>query len=154
MLGFSRHPSRIAKNTLYIHRTRGLGLRCLAIMYPTTLPDTLHRNPFLSNMCSSGLTGFTPRFVFLNVLSLLNRILSVAIHTLNMFWNARSKLRAAVEVASLPRPTAYVTPTPRLLPDCIYMDGNRIGSPPSSGAYAVLLDGRIVVCRIVGNPNS
>ena len=38
--------------------------------------------------------------------------------------------------------------------DYTYTDGGRIGSPPASGASAILREGRIVLCRVPGNPNS
>ena len=39
-------------------------------------------------------------------------------------------------------------------PDYTYTDGSSIGFPRASGASAVLRDGRIVLCRVPGNPNS
>ena len=68
-------------------------------------------------------------------------------------WNAKSKLRGAVELASVAVLTAYVVPNPGPLPGCTYTDGSRIAPPPPSGSSAVLPDGRIVVCRVPGNPN-
>ena len=73
---------------------------------------------------------------------------------LSVSWNAKSKLRGAVELASVAGLTAYVVPNPGPHLDYTYTDGSRIGSPPSSGSSAVLPDGRIVVCRVPGNPNS
>ena len=72
VLGVSGLPSLVAKKILYTHRSCGLGLRCLAVLYPTRILDTLHRNPLLSDMRTSGRTRFAPRFLFLNALSLLD----------------------------------------------------------------------------------
>ena len=73
---------------------------------------------------------------------------------LTVFWRSRSALRGAVEIASVAGIAAYVVPNTGPAPDCTYTDGSRLGSPPASGASAVLPNGRIVLCRIPGNPNS
>ena len=96
----------------------------------------------------------SPRALSLNALSLLGPIPSSTMTPLSVSWNDKSKLRGAVELASVAGLTANVVPNPGPLPDCTYTDGSRIGSPPSSGSSAVLPDGRIVVCRVPGNPNS
>ena len=92
--------------------------------------------------------------LFLNALSLLGPIPSSTMTPLSVSWNSKSKLRGAVELASVAGLTAHVVPNTGPLPDCTYTDGSRMGSPPSSGSSAVLPDVRIVVCRVPGNPNA
>ena len=64
-------PSLVAKKTLYTHRTRGLGLGSLAVLYPTRVLDSLHRNPLLGDMRVAADTIFSPRTLFTSALSLL-----------------------------------------------------------------------------------
>ena len=154
VFGVSGLPSLVAQKTLYIHRSRGLGMRSLCVLYPTRILDSLHGKPLLASMRTIGPSPMSPRASFLNALSLLGPIPSSTMTPPSVSWNAQSKLRGAVELASVAGLTAYVVPNPGAHPDCTYTGGSRIGSCPSSGSSAVLPNGRIVVCRIPGNPNS
>ena len=69
-------------------------------------------------------------------------------------WGAKHSLQGASEVTTASGLTAYVLQRPDSHPDCTYTDGSLIGSPPASGAYALLPYGRIVVCLVPGPPNS
>ena len=148
VLGVSEFPSLVAQNTLYTNRSGGLGMRSLCILYPTTVLDSLHRNPLLALMRTTGHSPMFPQALFLNAPSLLGPIPSSTMTPLSVSWNAKSKLRCAVELASVAGLTAYVVPNPGPHHDCTYTDGSRIGSLTSSGSSAVLPDGRIVVCRV------
>ena len=146
--------SLVAKNTLYTHRTRGLDLGSLAVVYPTRVLDSLHRNPLLGDMRVAADTIFSPRTLFTSALSLLGPPTSSSMLPLTVSWRSGSALRGAVEIAAVAGIGAYVVPNTGPAPDCTYTDGSRLGSPPASGASAVLPDGRIVLCRIPGNPHS
>ena len=61
----------VAKKTLYTHRSRGLGLRCLQILYPTCVLDSLHRKPLLGTLRVSSPSQISPRALFGRALSLL-----------------------------------------------------------------------------------
>ena len=50
VLGVAGIPSLDAKKTLYTHRSHGLGLCSLAVLQPTRVLDSLHRNPRLSSL--------------------------------------------------------------------------------------------------------
>ena len=47
----------------------------------------------------------------------------------------------------------YILPSPHR-PDDTFTDGSKLGSPPASGAAALLPSGDIAVCRVPGIPNS
>ena len=64
-------PSLVAKKTLYTHRSRGLGLGCLLVLYPTRVLDSLHRNPLLASLRVSSDASISPRVLFTRALSLL-----------------------------------------------------------------------------------
>ena len=115
-------------------------MQSFRVLYPTRVLDSLHRNPLLASMRTTGHPTMSPRALFLNALSLLGPIPSSTMTPLSVYWNAKSKLRGAVELASVTGLTAYVVPNPGPLPDCTYTDGSRIGFPPSSGSSAVLPD--------------
>ena len=129
-------------------------MQSLSVLYPTRVFKSLHRNTLLASMHTTSHSSMSPRALFLDVLSLLGPIPSSTMTPLSVSWIAKSKLRGAVELASVAGLTAIVVPKPEPHPDCTYTDGSRIGPPPSSGSSAVLPDGRIVVCRVPGNPNS
>ena len=99
-------------------------------------------------------TIFSPRKLFTSALSLLGPPPSSSMLPLTVSWRSRSALRGAFEKASVAGIAAYVVPNTGPVLDCTYTDGSRLGSPPVSGASAVLPDGRIVLCRIPGHPNS
>ena len=46
----------------------------------------------------------------------------------------------------------YIVPSPHR-PDDTFTDGSKLGSPPASGAAALLPSGDIAVCRVPGIPN-
>ena len=50
VFGVSGLPSLVAQKTLYTHRSRGLGMRSLRVLYPTRVLDSLHRSPLLASM--------------------------------------------------------------------------------------------------------
>ena len=147
-------PSLVAKKTLYTHRTLGLGLGSLAVLYPTCVLDSLHRNLLFGDMQVAADTILSPRTLFTSALSPLGPPPSSSMLPLTVSWGSRSALRGAVEMASVAGIAAYVVPNTGPAPDCTYTDGSRLGSPQASGASAVLPNGRIVLCRIPGNPNS
>ena len=154
VFGVSGLPSLLAQKTLYTHRSRGLGMRPFHVLYPTRVLDGLHRNPLLACIRTTGHPPMSLRALFLNAVSLLSPVASSTMTPLSVSWNAKSKLRGAVELASVAGLTAYVVPKPGPLPDCTYTDGSRIGSATSSDSSAVLPDGRIIVCRVPGNSTS
>ena len=147
-------PSLVAKKTLYTHRSRGLGLGCLLILYPTRVLDPVHRNPLLDKLRVSSPSGISPRVLFIRVLSLLGPPPSSSMLPLTISWRSKQALRGATQITSVAGLAAYVVPNSGPSPDYTYTDGSRIGSPPASGTSAVLRDGRIVLCRVPGNPNS
>ena len=99
-------------------------------------------------------TSFSPRTLFTSALSLLGPPHSSSMPPLTVSWKSKSALPEAVEIASVAGIAAYVIPNAGPAPDCTYSDGSRLGSPPASGASTVLPDGRTVLCRVPGNPNS
>ena len=143
----------MAKKTLYTHRSRGLGLGCLLILYPTRVLDFLHRNPLLDKLRVTRPLGISPRALFGRALSLLGPPPASSMLPLTISWRSKKAQRGATEIAPVAGLVAYVVPDSGPSPDYTYTDGSRIGSPPASGASAVLGDGRIVLCRIPGNPN-
>jgi len=64
-------PSLVAKKTLYTHHSRGLGLGCLLVLYPTRVLDSLHRNPLLASLRVSSAASISPCVLFTRALSLL-----------------------------------------------------------------------------------
>ena len=130
VFGVSGLSSLVAHRTLYTHRSRGPGMRSFRVLYPTRVLDSLHRNPLLACMHTTGQPPMSPRALFLNALSLLGPIPSSTMTPLSVSLNSKSKLRGAVELASWAGLTAYLVTNPGPLPDCTYTDGSRIGSPP------------------------
>ena len=147
-------PSLVAKKTPYTHRSRGLGLGCLQILYPTRVVDSLHRNPLLDTLRVSSPSHTSLRALFGRALSPLGPPPTSSMLPLTVSWRAKKALRGATEIASVAGLVAYVVPNSAPPPDYTYTDGSRIGSPPASSASAVLRDGHIVLCGVPGNPNS
>ena len=147
-------PSLVAKKTLYTHRSWGLVLGCLQIVYPTRVLDSLHRNPLLDTLRVSSPLHISQCALFGPALSLFGPTPSSSMLPLTVSCRSRKALRGAYEIASVAGLVAYVVPNSCPPPDYTYTDGSRIGSPPASGVSAVLRDGRIVLCRVPGNPNS
>ena len=154
VLGVAGIPSLVAKKALYTHRSHGLGLRSLAVLQPTRVLDSLHRNPQLSSLRTHTKRPMFSYSMYTRALELLGPPTTSTMLPLPVTWKARHLLRNAVEVTSVAGLTAYVIPGTGTHPDCTYTDGSRLGSPPASGASAVHHDGRIVMCRVPGSPNS
>ena len=93
------------------------------------------------------------RALFGRALSLFGPPPTSSMLYLTVCWRSRKALRGATEIASVAGLVAYVVPNSGPPPDYTYTDGSRIESSPASGASAVLQDGRIVLCRVPGNPN-
>ena len=154
VFGVAGLPSLLAKKTLYTHHTHGLGLRCINILQPTRILDSLHTNPRLLRFDTQTKFALSPWRLFTAAVKLLGPPRTSPMIPLPVTWGAKHSLRGASEVATASGLTAYVLQGPDSHPDCTYTDGNRIGSPPASGACALLPDGRIVVCRVPGPSNS
>ena len=146
-------PSLVAKKTLYTHRSRGLGLGYFPILHPTRVLDSLHRNQRLHTLSTSPHTTVSPYHAFITAVSLLNPDPDPRKPPVHTTWAAQQLQRDAVEVAHVAGLTVYLLP-PQCQPPATYTDGSKMGQPPSSGASAVLKDGRIAVCRVPGDPNS
>ena len=146
-------PSLVAKKTLYTHRSRGLGLGYFPILHPTRVLDSLHRNQRLHTLSTSPHTTVSPYHAFIAAVSLLNPDPDPRQPPVHTTWAAQQLQRDAVEVAHVAGLTVYLLP-PQCQPPATYTDGSKMGQPPSSGASAVLKDGRIAVCRVPGDPNS
>ena len=71
VFAFSGLLSPVAKKTLYTHRSRGRGLGCLLVLYPTRVLNSLHRNPLLAKLRVSSPASISPRVLFTRALSLL-----------------------------------------------------------------------------------
>ena len=99
VFGVSGLPSLVAQKTLYTHKSRGLGMRSFRVLYPTRVFDSLHRNPLLASMRTTGHPPMSPRALFLNALSLLGPIPSSTMTPLSVSWNAKPKLRVKVKVS-------------------------------------------------------
>ena len=146
-------PSLVAKKTLYTHRSRRLGLGYFPILHPTRVLDSLHRNQRLHTLSTSPHTTVSPYHAFITAVSLLNPDPDPRQPPVHTTWAAQQLQRDAVEVAHVAGLTVYLLP-PQCQPPATYTDGSKMGQPPSSGASAVLKDGRIAVCRVPGDPNS
>ena len=146
VLGVTGLPSVLAQKTLYTHHTHGLGLRYLAVLEPTRVLDSLHTNPRLFQISTQSNVPLSPWCLFTTATALLGPPRSHPMIPLPVKWGAKRPLQGASTVITDSGLTAYVLSSPGTAPDCTYTDGSRIGSPPASGACAVLPDGRIVVC--------
>ena len=143
----------MAQKTLYTHHIHGFSLRSLRILHPTRLLDSLHTNPHLHHMNTSSHLHFPLRPI-LQCPSPPRPHQTSSTIPLPISWGAKWALRGAVQITAVAGLVAHVTKGPPGDPDSAYTDGSKIGSPPASGASAVLLDGRIAVCRVPGHPNS
>ena len=92
VFGVSGLPSLVAHKTLYTHRSRGLGLRSFKVLYPTRVLHSLHKNPLLTSMRTTGHTPMSPRAFFLNALLQLGPMPSSTMIPLSVSWTAKSKL--------------------------------------------------------------
>ena len=154
VLGVAGLPSLLAKKTLYTHHTHGLGLRYFAVVQPTRILDSLHTNPHLFHLSTQSIFPLSPWRLFATAIALLGPPRASPMIPLPVSWGAKRALRGASTVITESGITAYILPGPNPPPDCTYTDGSRLGTPPASGACALLPDGRIVVCRVPGPPNS
>ena len=154
VLGVAGLPSVLAQKTLYKHHTRGFGLRYLAVLQPTCVLDSLHTNPRLFQFSTRSSFPLSPWRLFTAATALLGPPRSHPMIPLPVSWGAKRSLQGASTVITSSGLTAHVLSSPGTAPDCTYTDGSHIGSPPASGACAVLPDGGIVVCRVPGAPNS
>ena len=146
-------PSLVAKKTLYTHRSRGLGLGYFPVLHPTGVLDSLPRNPRLQTLSTSPRNTLSPYHAFVTVVSLLSPDSEPRQPPVHVTWAAQQVRRDAIEVAHVAGLTVYLLP-PLRQPPATYIDGSKMGQLPSSGASAVMKDGRIAVCRVPGDPNS
>ena len=140
---------------MFVHnRTHDSRLHYLRVLQPTRVLDSLHRNPLLHDLRTTSFFPMSPYRMFTNALHLLGPHQPSSMIPLNVSWKAQRLVQDAVEIATIDGLRAYLLPGPPTKPDCTYTDSSKIGSPPASGAAAVLQDGRIVICRVPGAPNS
>ena len=144
--------SVVAKRTLYTHCSRGLGLGYFPVLHPTRVLDSLQRNQRLLTLSTSTRTTLSPYHAFVTAIFLLNPDTEPRQPPVHVTWAAEQVQRDAIEVAHVAGLTVYLLPRLCQLP-AAYTDGSKICQPPSSLASAVLEEGRIVVCRVPGDPN-
>ena len=138
VLGVAGQPSLIAHKTLYTHHTHGDGLRCLRILQPTRVLDSLHSNVTLHQLRTTTTFHLSPYRVFQAALELLGPHHPPSMLPLTFTWNARRQIQQATEIVSVAGLRAFLLPNPSTHPDCTYTDGSKIGFPPASSAAAVL----------------
>ena len=153
VLGVVGLPTLIATKTLYTHRSKGLGMGYFPVLHPTRLLDSLHRNPYLQEFPVHPRLPITPFVLFQSALALLGPAPTFTLPPVTVTWDAHRLQREAVSVMSVCGLVVYLLPT-ALRPDSTYTDGSKMGSPPSSGAAAIMPNGLVAVCRVPGVPNS
>ena len=153
VLGVMGLPTLIATKTLYTHRSKGMGMGYIPVLHPTRLLDSLHRNPYLQEFSVHPRLPITPFMLFQSALALLGPAPTFTLPPVTVTWDAHRLQREAVSVMSVCGLVVYLLPT-ALRPDSTYTDGSKMGSPPSSGAAAIMPNGLVAVCRVPGVPNS
>ena len=146
-------PSVVAKKTLYTPRSHGLGMGYFAVLHPTRVLDTLHRNLCLHTMSTRSEHPLSPYNTFMAAVTLLNPNPEAQQPPVSTTWPANKLMRDATAVVHIAGLSVYLVPS-NLRPELAYSDGSKRGSPPSAGAAVVLRDGRIAVCGVPGVPNS
>ena len=68
-------------------------------------------------------------------------------------WEAQKVMTQATSVVSVAGPNVYLIPSEHR-PEGAITDGSKSGNPPITGASAILRDGCIAMCRLLGLPNS
>ena len=121
--------------------------------HPTRVLDSLHRNYRLEEFSVRAKHPLAPYQQFLSAINKLGPPCGDSPTPLPVVWQAQKAARAATEVVSVAGLQVYILPTTHA-PEAVYTDGSKLGDPPSSGAAAVLRDGRIAVCRVPGAPHS
>ena len=117
-------------------------------------PRLLAHHPSLFQISTQSSFPLSPWRPFTTATALLGSPRSHPMIPLPVSWGAKRSLHGASTVITDSGLTAYVLSCPGTTLVCTYRDGSRIGSPPASGACAVLPDGRIVVCQVPGPRNS
>ena len=146
-------PTLIATKTSYTHRSKGLGMGYFPVLHPTRLLDSLHRNPSLQAFCVRPRLPLAPFSLFQSAVALLGPAPTSTLSPVTVTWDAQRLQRDAKAVMSIGGLVVYLMPT-LLRPDSTYTDGSKMGSPPSSGAAAIMPNGLVTVCRVMGIPNS
>ena len=153
VLGVAGLPPLVARKTLHTHRRHGLGLAHFPTLHPTRVLGSLHRNYRLEEFSVRAKNPLAPYQQFGSAVNKLGPPCGDSPTPLPVVWQAQQTVRAAKEVVSVAGLQVYILPTTHA-PEAVYTDGSKLGDPPSSGAAAVLRDGRVAVCRVPGAPNS
>ena len=145
VLGIAGLPPLVARKTLHTHRRHGFGLAHFPTLHPTRVLDSLHRNYRLEEFSVRAKHPLAPYQQFLSAVNRLGPPCGDSPTPLPVVWQAQKAARATTEVVSVAGLQVYILPTTHA-PEAVYTDGSKLGDPPSSGAAAVLRDGRIAVC--------
>ena len=153
VLGILGLPLVVAIKTLYTHRSHGLGPGHFPALHPTRALDTLHRNPQIHSFSTASCSTLSPYGLFLDAVSKFGPAPTSTTTPLDVAWKSATLNRQASSVLTIAGLTVYIVPSPHR-PGDTFTDGSKLGSPPASGAAALLPSGDIAVCRVLGIPNS
>ena len=95
-------PTLVATKTMYTHRSHGLGLGHLPILYPSRVLDSLHTNKSLREFSTSPPHPMAPYALFLGAVSLLGPPPPYAPQqAVTLLWEASSVQRDASAVMTI-----------------------------------------------------
>ena len=137
-------PLVVATKTLYTHRSHGLGLGHLPTLQPTRVLDTLQRNPHIHSFSTASCSTLSPYGLFLDAVSKFGPAPTSTTTPLDVAWKSATLARQASSVLNIAGLTVYIVP-PSHRPGDTFTDGSKLGSPPASGAAALLPSGDIAV---------
>ena len=131
VLGVAGLPSLIAHKTLYTHHTHGLRLRCLRVLQPTRVLDSLHINATLRQLRTTTTFHLCPFRIFQAALQLLGPHHSSSMLPLTTTWSACRQIRKGYRNC-LGGWTAGLSPPQPLHPPSLRIHRWQQNRPPAS----------------------
>ena len=125
-------PSLVAKKTLHMPRSRGLGVGYFPVLHPTRALDSLHRSQRLLTLSMFPRTTLSPHHAFLTAVSLLKPDPEDRQPPVHVTWAAQQVRRDAIEVGHVAGLTMYLLP-PLCQRSATYTDGRKWVSRPRKG---------------------
>ena len=137
-------PLVVATKTLNTHCSHGPGLGHSPPLNATRILDKLHRNPHIHSSSTTSCGTLLPYGLFLDAVSKFSPAPTSTTTPLDVAWKRATLTRQASSVLTIAGLEVYIVPSPHR-PGETFTNGSKLGSPPASGAAALLPSGNIAV---------
>ena len=109
--------SLVTSETLYTYHSHGVRLMCVSILYPTRIPDSLHRNTNLYALNAHTRFHLPPYVMYIAALGRLGYLQASSMLLLTTFWGAKCIIKSAVRITYVAGIPAYIVETHGCAPD-------------------------------------